>query len=653
MLYAQIVLGLPVDGPFDYGIPDSLVPAARVGCRVRINFRNKKEVGYIVALSDNTDCSSVKPVIDIIDSQGPLFAAAFLELAKQVSLYYYCSWGQAIEVGLPMALRVGRKSGIASSPSAPRNDGLSAPRNDGVASLPSAPRNDSFSATRNDGGGLSASAGRTKPRRFLIHDRDDDGRIRVYQDKAAVYLEKQMSVIVLVPDKDAIGRMRAAMDSRFKYQVCVLVREGTQEIQQWMNIWNSHPVLVIGTRSAVFAPVRNLGCIIIDDEHDYSYKQDQSPHYHAREVAMMRCDVEKADFIAGSAAPSLEMMYAVSSGAMELETIIRSRPAPQIKIVDMKNLPLVSTKQKITISGYLQDAILAAITAREKVLIFLNRKGYATLAICSHCAKIFQCPRCSVNLNYHYEAKLLRCHYCNYTMPPPNICPECNAGYVRFLGAGTEKLESELSRIFPQARISRWESGKPLEYGSADIFIATQAAIRHVQNRFDHVCVLGIDNALNHVDFRSSEKTFGIVNCLAGLADKQMIVQTNMTNNHVLNALTQRDPGVFYKEEFEQRKELLFPPYRHFVFIKLRGKDEGKVEKAAKDTFERLSNTAKPAGIAMISVNPAQQAKLRGNYYWVILIACKDVIRLNEFLKKNLPVARHSGIIITVDVDPV
>ncbi|MFA5099525.1 MAG: primosomal protein N' [Candidatus Omnitrophota bacterium] len=625
MLYAQIVLGLPVEGPFDYSIPDALVLSTTVGCRVRINFRNKKEIGYIVGLSDRTLIKTVKPVIDVIDRNGPLLSAAFLELAKQVSLYYYCSWGQAIEIGIPMALRLCRKDGAVSPPSAPGNDGAASP----------------------------PIAVQAAPKRLLIHDHDGDGRIRVYQDRAADYLQKQMSVILLVPDKDAIERMRKAMESRFSSRVCVLVREGAQEIGQWVHVRNTRPVLVIGTRSAVFAPVHNLGCIIIDEEHDYSYKQDQSPHYHAREVSMMRCDIEKADFIAGSAAPSLEMMCAVASGAMELEAIAASRPCPQIKIVDMKHLPLVSTRQKITISGYLQEAIQSCLSVKGKTLLFLNRKGYATLAICSHCAKVFQCPRCNVNLNFHYEAKLLRCHYCNYSMAPPNICPECNAGYVRFLGAGTEKLESELCRIFPQARIRRWESGMALEYDSADIFIATQAAIRHAHRRFDLVGVLGIDNALNHVDFRSSEKAFGIATCLSGLADKQMVVQTNMTNHHVLNALTEHSSDIFYNEEFRQRKQLLFPPYRHFTFIKFRGKDAEKVEKTARAAFDSLSKAVKPAGISVISVNPAQQAKLRSNYHWIILIACKNTARLHDFLKNNLPLSRHSGIIVTVDVDPI
>lgn len=616
MLYAQIVLGLPVDGPFDYSIPDGAVATVKAGCRVRIHFRNKKEIGYVIGVSDKTDISSVKPIIEVIDTAGPLLSKPFLDLALRLSRYYYCSLGEAIAAGLPMALRRGRPV-------------------PGTASIP------------------AVSAPHSQPRRLLIHDLDVDGRIPEYQDHAQVWLQQQKSVIVLVPDKDAAGRMHKVMEARFPGMVCVLLREGAQEIQQWLHARNTSPVLVIGTRSAVFAPVHDLGCIIIDEEHDYGYKQDQSPHYHARDVAMMRCDIEGADFIAGSAAPSLEMMHAVAKGEAAREVIPRSRTLAQVRIVDMKKLPLVSKRQKITVSGYLENAMLTTMAAGGKVLIFLNRKGYATLAICSHCSKVFQCPRCSVNLNFHYESKVLRCHYCNYSVAPPTICPECNAGYVRFLGAGTEKLENELCRKFPKAGITRWESGMPLAYDDADIIIATQAGIRHAQARFGLVAMLGIDNALNHVDFRSAEKAFGTMACLFGLADKQIVVQTNMPDHYVLRALTQNDPDIFYQEEFRQRKQLSFPPYRHFALIKFRGKLEEKVARAARSAYDGLAHAVKPAGISIVSVNPAQQSKLRGNYYWVILIACKDIGRLYVFLKKHLTAMRYSGIIVTVDVDPV
>jgi primosomal protein N' (replication factor Y) (superfamily II helicase) len=452
---------------------------------------------------------------------------------------------------------------------------------------------------------------------------------------------------------EAIGRMRAVMESRFPGRGFILKREGTQELGQWLAIRSAETALVIGTRSAVFAPVRHLGLIIVDEEQEYGYKQDQAPHYHAREVAMMRCRIEDADLILGSAAPSLEMMFAARQSLIEYQLIPRTRPYPQIKIVDMKNLPLVSARQRISLSGYLQDAIRACLLAKGKVLLFLNRKGFATLAICSHCGRIFQCPRCNVNLNFHYEQKLLRCHYCNYTAEVPNICPECNAGYVRFLGAGTEKLESELCRIFPQARIRRWDSGAALEYDTGDVFIATQAALRHAGKGFDLVGVLGIDNSLNHVDFRSSEKTFSTAWGLLGLADKNLVIQTNMTGHYVLDSLVRHDPEVFYAEELRQRKQLLFPPFRQFCFVKVRGRIEEKVHAAAQALFDDLSKGVRPAGVSVIAVNPGHQPKLRGNYYWVILIASRDAVRANAFIKKHLKLFRQSGIIVTVDVDPV
>jgi primosomal protein N' (replication factor Y) (superfamily II helicase) len=611
--YAQVVLPLPIDGPFDYSIPESLTVEARVGCRVRINFRNKKEVGFIVGLSDKTDIKIVKPVIDIIDRQEPLLGCFSLELAKAVSAYYYCSLGEAIAIGLPMALRLGR------------------------AVQP-----------------MHQGSGRESVKRSscLIHDLAGVGRLKAYQSRIASCLENRKSVILLVPDKEAISRMQTVMEGLFPAKVFVLKREGKEEIQQWLDIRHAGCAIVIGTRSAVFAPAQRLGLIIVDEEQEYGYKQDQAPHYHARQVAIMRSQIEDADLLLGSVAPSLELMYAVKARDIDYELIQRGRPYPQVKIVDMKKLPVVSTRQKISLSGFLQDSIRDTVAKKGKVLLFLNRKGFATLAICSHCGKIFQCPRCSVNLNFHYEQKLMRCHYCNYTCPPPDICPDCKSGYVRFLGAGTEKLESELCRIFPQARIKRWESGSTDGFDSSDIFIATQAALRHTGFCFDLVGVLGIDNSLNHVDFRSAEKAYSTLCSLIGLANKNMVIQTNMAGHYVFDSLIERDPERFYAEELRQRKQLLFPPYRHFCFVKLRGKIEEKVHDAAQALFENLSAATKLAGISVMAVNPGPQPKLRGNYYWQILVAGKDVARINEFLRKNLKLFRQSGIIVTVDADP-
>ncbi|HQQ06204.1 MAG TPA: primosomal protein N' [Candidatus Omnitrophota bacterium] len=614
--YAQIVLDVPVDGPFDYSIPADLVPLARAGCRVKIDFRNKRQTGYIVSLSDRTDVRTVKPVIAVIDKNGPVLTASALEFARRLSEYYYCSWGTAIAVSLPAVLR--------------RGSAIDAPQ------------------SRPD-----AAAPLTTGRSLLVHDRGCSGRIRVYKELMAGCHERGLSVILLAADKDAVERMRLALEPTFGQRLCVLIREGKEEIAQWMRARNAGPCTVIGTRSAVFAPVSRLGCIIVDDEHDYGYKQDQAPHYHGRTAAMMRCAVEHAHFVAGSPAPSLEMMHAVESGIAELQAIPRDRPLPLIKIVDMKRLPLVSAKQKISISGYLQEAVRAAIASKQKTLIFFNRTGYATLAVCSHCGKIFQCPRCSVNLHFHYEAKALRCHYCNFSMEPPSICPECNAGYVRFLGAGAEKLESELFRIFPQATVRRWESGMPLTNGPADIIIATQAGIRHCDARFNLVALLGIDNALNHADFRSAEKTFQTASCLAGLADAQFVVQTNMADHYVLRALARDDPDIFYQEESRLRRQLSFPPYRHFCLVKVRAAVEEKARAAAQALFDRLSAARKPARVNVLAVSPGQIPRLRGNYYWQVLCSGSDPVRVNDFLKKQLPSFRHSGIIVTVDVDPV
>jgi len=332
-LFAQIILGVPVDGPFDYSIPDALVSFAKPGCRARVNFRNKKQVGYIVGISGKPSVKIVKPLIDVIDRQCPLLTPSFLELSRQLALYYCCSWGMAVEAGLPLVLRKGKPLDVYPSS-----------RGQTIENLPG--------------------------RSLLLFDLDGNRRLCLYEEKISGYLEQGLSVIMLAPDRQAAYIILDAMQARFGERACLLERDTKDELVQWLRVFSMKPVIAIGTRSAVFAPVQRPGCIIIDDEQDYGYKQDQSPHYHSRTVAMMRCRIEHCDFVAGSPAPSLELMYEAQSGNIKFEAIPRSRPWPAIKIVDMKKLPLLSKRQKITISGYLQNEVVASAAAGEKYCFF-------------------------------------------------------------------------------------------------------------------------------------------------------------------------------------------------------------------------------------------------------------------------------------------
>ncbi|MDP2043591.1 MAG: hypothetical protein Q8K15_00295, partial [Candidatus Omnitrophota bacterium] len=313
---------------------------------------------------------------------------------------------------------------------------------------------------------------------------------------------------------------------------------------------------------------------------------------------------------------------------------------PEVKVIDLRRLSYAQRKTKPIFSKFLVDALYAVLTEKGKALLLINRKGFATSASCHNCGVALKCPRCNINLVFHFDEEKLKCHHCNFKMDAPSICPSCNAGYIKYAGIGTEKVESELARLFPQARLG------------VDIFVATGSVIKHPGINFDLIGVLAIDNSLNRVDFRAAEKTFSLLMGLTNLTAKKIIIQSANAGHHCFQALIKNDPQLFLKEELRQRKQLNFAPFKHMILIKARGADLEKVKKAASDLFERL-NKIKTNSIKMLSLNPGQPEKLRGNFYYQILARASSVEKASGFLKLHLKENHFSGIIVTVDVDPI
>jgi primosomal protein N' (replication factor Y) (superfamily II helicase) len=411
----------------------------------------------------------------------------------------------------------------------------------------------------------------------------------------------------------------------------------------------------MGVRCAVFAPLRNLGLIIVEEEENFVYKQDQSPHYHARDVALMRAKIDNADIILGSASPSLEVFYLAEKKKIGYIGPEGRFGLPEVKIVDTGNYRSFTKKKRIILSKFLEDAVFSALGSKEKALLFLNRRGFATMAMCLNCGIVLKCPRCSINLVYHLkDNEGLHCRYCNFKMPAPKICPHCNSGYIKYSGAGTERIENELAALFPSAVIKRIEGAGKIDLSAADIFVTASAAIKDADMKFGVVGVLSIDNCLNYASLRSSERAFGILSALARLTDKKMIIQSALPGHHCFQALLKREPALFCEEELRQRKELRFPPYRHLILVKLRGKKQERIRDSAGYLFEKFNKCRQyNKGVKILSLNPGSPPKLRDNFYWQILLSCGSLRRAVRFLKFNLKDFPHSGIIVTVDVDPV
>lgn len=615
MLYARIVVGLAVEGPFDYIVPELLAQKIRVGCRVKINFCNRIMVGYVVGLAKKTKIKNLKSILSLLD-ETPILSRNILALTKELSDYYVCSWGETIETSLPEGIRKGKS-----------------------VSLP------------------KEEAGEIKPvknyQAILLHDLDGQSRWRVYVEQIKATLENNKSAIMILPDVEALFKAKEIILGQLACACGLLYRKQPKEIEAWKEIKTGRIKLVIGTRSAVFAPVSSLGLIIIDDEHNSVYKQDQVPHYHARDAALMRSRINQAKVILASSSPSLESILMARRRKIDYKLLPRIKKFPELKVLDMKKLPALDKKNKLILARHLADSILATLNDKGKTLVFINRRGFATFTYCHSCGVALSCPRCNVNLVFHFAGHALVCHRCNFKMPLPDICPSCNAGYIRYTGLGTEKVESELSRLFPQARIKIIADKPEVGLKEADIFISTESVINKISYSFDLIAVLSIDGSLNRVDFRAPEKTFALLTGLAGLTQTRLIIQTNLPQHYVFAGMENNAGDIFYDQELKQRRRLGLPPFKHMCLVKLRGKKETRVKEASLALFNKLIEVNKNKFVKLVANNPGHPLKLRGNFYWQIAIQGSSPHAISKFLKNHLKDFRHSGIIVTVDMDPL
>lgn len=613
MLYAKVVLGLPIDGPFDYLVPADLENKISVGIRVWVNFRNKKEVAYVVGLSNKTKIKKIKEVSAVI-GQSPVLDKDMLQLAKRLAEYYCCSWGEAIETALPDEIRKGKINGTVSI--------FPEPGSKKIETVP-----------------------------IFVQGQD---RMPVYLREIKEAQARKRSAIILFSDIPEAEKAKKLFEEDLGREVFLAFRKQPKELEAWEKIRQAQYCVVVGTRSSIFSPVNNLGLIIVDQEDDRVYKQEQVPHYHARQVALMRAQIQGAKVILASHSLSLESFYLAQKENLKRQIIPSKQAYPQVKVIDARRLAYAQRKSKSLFSKFLADAIYAQLGEKGKILLVINRTGFATAAACHNCGVTLKCPRCNINLVFHFEEDKLKCHHCNFKMEVPKICPSCNTGYIKYSGIGTEKVESELARIFPQARIKIiGEAKEDINLLDADIFVATSLIVKQqgILN-FDLIGVLAIDNSLNRVDFRAAEKTFSLLAGLTSLTSKTMIIQSANANHHCFQALVKNDPQLFYKEELKTRKQLEMPPFKHMILLKVRGFSLENVKKASADLFAKL-NGLKSKSIKILSLNPGQPPKLRGKFYYQVLMRASSAEKASHFLKLHLKEWHYSGIIVSIDVDPV
>jgi primosomal protein N' (replication factor Y) len=612
---ARVVFDLPIKGCFDYLIPRLMLDRIEIGSRVKVPFRNLNKIAYVVGLSDISKIRKIRPVISVIDKE-PIIDARTLSLLKELACYYNCSWGEMIATALPVAIRNGK-------------------------------------CLTRYGEQKNSKKSNSKFRVTLVCDETSQKRWDFLYRQIKKALSLNQGVIFLEPQIVYIDAIVRWIRTSFDSTVAVLHSRQSQnkEFVQWVDIKSGKVNIVVGTRSAIFAPLSNLGMIIINREDDPAYKQEQSPFYHARRIALFRARQSKAHLVLISQLPSLESYYSALTKEYKFVNLAgKLRNPPKIEVVDMNQDSIRIKKNKVILSTQLENDIHRVLTMSKKTILFINRLGFATSLRCKKCGYSLKCARCSVSLTYHYDRKKLICRFCNYQTRPIDICPQCKSSYIRYSGVGAEKLESEMHRLFPQAKIMRWDSEVGIKNDNFDILISTQILLEKGID-CNLLGVLYLDTSLNRVDFRSSERTFSLLFRLSKLAKDKMVIQTHNPQHDCIQAIIRNDPFLFYRNELKHRKEAGFPPFKHFVQIQLRGRSEQKTKDVVFTLYAKLKYH-KPRGINILEPFSGSPSRLRGNYRWNILLKGNSPNTINSYINTRLKDLKNkSGIMINTNVD--
>jgi primosomal protein N' (replication factor Y) len=510
------------------------------------------------------------------------------------------------------------------------------------------------------------------------------GKTEVYLQAIAHALEQGQGAIVLVPEisltPQTVERFKARFSSG-KLQTLVAVLHSHlsagERHDEWHKIRQGRARIVIGARSAIFAPVDPLGLIIVDEEHEHSYKQEEAPRYHARDVAVVRGQMEGAVVVLGSATPSLESFYNVKKGKyalLEMPTRADHKKMPVVRVVDMR---AEGRKQKGTpiFSEQLKEAITQRLERREQTMLFLNRRGYSTSLQCPKCGYVAECPNCSVSLTYHRAKQKLCCHICGHDAPAPNVCPDakCRNPAIRYAGLGTEKVEATLAKLFPHARVSRMDSDAlkrkddfrrilgDFKTGKIDVLVGTQMIAKGLH--FENVTLVGViyaDLSLHMPDFRAGERTFQLLTQVAGRAGRgdvegEVFVQAFTPFHPAIQFARRHDFAGFYEQEMEFREQLQYPPISRVALLTLKGRNEEKVRLTAEHARRELEKSlAALREVLIAGPAPAPLARAETFYRYQLMLRTRQMPKLSQALTKFVEtVSLPEDVNLAVDIDPV
>ena len=511
---------------------------------------------------------------------------------------------------------------------------------------------------------------------FLLQGITGSGKTEVYLQIIQGALDMGKTAIVLVPEISLTPQMTERFIARFGDKVAILHSglSNGEKYDEWRKVERGEAQVVVGARSAIFAPLKHLGVIIIDEEHEASYKQDSNPRYHARDVALLRAQYNQAALVLGSATPSLESRARAGKGVYQhLRLTQRANPLariPEVQLIDFRDY--IGQNETSNFTPPLIEAIQNRLDKKEQVVLMLNRRGYSSFVMCRECGTVDTCPNCDISLTLHMDTKTMNCHYCGFSKEIPHVCPNCQSRSIRYYGTGTQKAYDELAELFPQARILRMDVDTTRKKGShqalldqfgkgeADILLGTQMIAKGLD--FPNVTLVGVlnaDTALNLPDFRSSERTFQLLTQVAGRAGRaekagQVLIQSYNPNHYAIRFAKDQDYEGFYAYEMAIRRQLGYPPYYFTIGITLSHKKEEEVVKRAYEVMEILRSGLSDACI-ILGPTPKPIARTHNLYHYQILIKYRLEDELTSTLNQVLSLTQereNSELRLSIDNEP-
>lgn len=648
MKFCKVLFNIPVDFAYTYKIPDNC--HCSVGMRVKADLRNKITTGFVIELTANEKETGfkIKELEAVIDT-APVFDEGTLKLAAWVSRMYLCSYGQALSSILPSAKK-GRDL-----PGYEVGDPTVFAR--------------SFKLARQQTEAINTIL-QSEKKLHYCYGVTGSGKTEVFLRTCEDVLEKGKSIIYLVPEISLTHQIVDELRKRFEAYGVGLLHSGLspgQRFSEWMRIMRGEARFVLGARSAVFAPVKDLGLIIIDEEHENSYKSSRTPRYHARQIAMHRCSGENASLVMGSATPSVEAYHLMNTGTINrinMPLRLSGGAMPEIIKVDM-----------LGVNNPLSDELIHEIHQTKKegrqTILFLNRRGFLYYFQCRSCGFQLECKHCSVALTYHKKHNHMLCHYCGFKQFPPDVCPSCNSTEVGYGGEGTERIEDIVKTMFPDYTVARLDTDQTKKKNymtkvlqdfkdkKIDILLGTQMVAKGLN--FPGVKLVGIilaDVGLSMPDFRACERTFNLIVQVSGRAgrfkaDGKVIVQTRKPDNDAIICSSENRIDEFYQKEIETRKALGFPPFSRLFRLVFRGRNSMSVQKEA-DSFSRLFTDIAGPDTRILGPVECPLGKIARNFRYQLILAADSFKTTHEYLRKALKAYQHDRTVyVEIDIDPV